>query len=485
MKKIAGNVLVYILATACVALLLVGCSEEIIDETEKELLAEWNGVVQRIAAARPMTRESSAHICKKVSDRTDGDQRKRILRKFFDMLQSIDISSLGLFDQLRSIDMAFDASYYLARVPDGLTDKERWQILLSALAWEHSQFVRIAHTDRSVFEKRNGKWDAQKRIITEAGMEAALLLRFPEDVSRPSDLQLQRTLDGISKGGKESMCVRLKVLKRLATDVEDGRYSDEIRTWVRAEMEKIIGRPLTDDDLWSIGIEWREERKMRAHDEEVHKPYDGGDVLPHPFTFLGYTLGNMYELSRPFNKSTYGDVILKWFKNFRIEPYFGKEWMMLSLAPRSKIVYSAEISWSGQNTREALFAFAKDIRDDIEKRLGVKLGEFFFESGQHVCDEATWWKADGATARSRSKFGSIMIEIEAIDDPTRCQPRKQIVLTITDKAAEALVEKERKENPLTFDSKAEKESERRKFEKLKELGRQRKAMKDAQKPPQP
>ena len=130
-------------------------------------------------------------------------------------------------------------------------------------------------------------------------------------------------------------------------------------------------------------------------------------------------------------------------------------------------------------------ARAKDIKSDIEKRLGVKLGEFFFESGRHVCDEAAWWKADGATAWSRSEFGPIRIEIEAIDDPTKCHPRKQIVLTITDTAAEALVEKERKENPLTFDSKAEKEAERRKFEKLKELGRQRKAMKDAQKPPQP
>ena len=120
MKKIAGNVLVYILAAACVAFLVAGCSEEVLDETEKELLAEWNGVVQRIAAARSMTWECSAQICKKVSDRTDGDQRKRILHKFSDMLHSIDISPLGLFDQLRSIDMAFDASYYLARVPDGL-----------------------------------------------------------------------------------------------------------------------------------------------------------------------------------------------------------------------------------------------------------------------------------------------------------------------------------------------------------------------------
>jgi len=43
--------------------------------------------------------------------------------------------------------------------------------------------------------------------------------------------------------------------------------------------------------------------------------------------------------------------------------------------------------------------------------------------------------------------------------------------------AEALVEKERKENPLKYD----REAERRRFERLKELSRRRKAMKDAQK----
>ena len=258
-------------------------------------------------------------------------------------------------------------------------------------------------------------------------------------------------------------------------------YTDAFRAWCKQGIENAIGRPLTDDDLAfkKDVLQRREERKKRAHDEVVRRPHDGGDVLPHPFTFFGYTLGNMYELSRPFNKSTCGDVILRWFKNFRIEPYFGRSWMMLSLAPRSRMAYSAEIYWSefdGLKTREAVRARAEEIKADIEKRLGVKLGEFFFESGQHVCDESTWWKADGATARSRSEFGPIMIEIEAIDDPTRCQPRKQIVLTITDKAAEALVEKERKENPLTYDSKAEQEAERRKFEKLKEKNRRRKVI---------
>ena len=56
-----------------------------------------------------------------------------------------------------------------------------------------------------------------------------------------------------------------------------------------------------------------------------------------------------------------------------------------------------------------------------------------------------------------------------------------ILSSITDTAAEALVEKERKENPLKYD----REAERRRFERLKELSRRRKAMKDAKKAKQP
>ena len=267
MRWLTRNVQARILAVAFAAMLLVGCSEKV-DETERELLAEWNGVVQRIAAARPTTWKCSSHICKKVSDRTDGGQCKRIVRKFSNMLHSIDISSLGLFEQLRSIDMAFDASYYLARVPSGLTDRERWQILLSALAWEHGQFVRIVHTDRDVFKNRNGKWNAQIRHITKADMEDTLLLRFPEDVSRPSDRRLRYTLDEILKEVKKSGYVRYKVLKRLATDVEDDRYSDEIRVWVRSEMEKVIGRPLTDEDLMFKDDVLRR-RKAREQNQET------------------------------------------------------------------------------------------------------------------------------------------------------------------------------------------------------------------------
>ena len=67
--------------------------------------------------------------------------------------------------------------------------------------------------------------------------------------------------------------------------------------------------------------------------------------------------------------------------------------------------------------------------------------------------------------RSRSVFGPIMIEINAGDYPVNYSPPHWLRLTITDTAAEAIVEKERKENPLTYDSKAEKEAERRRFER--------------------
>ena len=66
-------------------------------------------------------------------------------------------------------------------------------------------------------------------------------------------------------------------------------------------------------------------------------------------------------------------------------------------------------------------------------------------------------------------FGPIKIEIYATGGSFYY---RTIRLEITDTAAEALVEKERKENPLKYD----REAERRKFEQLKEMNRRRKVI---------
>ena len=222
-------------------------------------------------------------------------------------------------------------------------------------------------------------------------------------------------------------------------------------------------------------FEFSEEGKQHVRDVTMRKPYDGGDVLPHPFTFFGCTLGTVHEGYKQMGKGTSRDMIWCWNETFKLEPpYFGKSFMFARLAPRSKLAYSAMIIWGGVHTREELISQAKRIKEDIEKRLGIALGDFFFELDNHVRDESEWMRAGVGVARSRSVFGAIRFDI---DVEYRDGSKSNIVLTITDTAAEALVEKERKENPLKYD----REAERRKFEKLKELGRQRKAMKDAQK----
>ena len=78
---------------------------------------------------------------------------------------------------------------------------------------------------------------------------------------------------------------------------------------------------------------------------------------------------------------------------------------------------------------------------------------------------------------SRSVFGPIMIEINAVDDSRGRIPPQRLELIVTDTAAAALVEKERRENPLKYD----REAGWRRMERPAERSRQRKAMKDAQK----
>ena len=405
------------------------------------------------------------------------------MRKFTEIMSNTNISTKGLWvlgtNILDRIVAEKDEAKYMEhfqKVEDAILGVKFKEWPLSDSSDPYSEWERsISLFKRLSFMYSVSFWKKKKDIDHGREFDLKQLAVYRREIERIADAKAKPLPKGHSGMYGSLECIRSSLMSDrelvMKSSFSNGSFADYyigLPEAERAQWRKRI------ENASGLKFELNERWVKRMHDEEVRRPHDGGDVLPHPFTFLGCTFGNAYDLSRLGGKDTYGDVILCWFKNFRIEPYFGKKWMMLSLAPRSKIAYSAEISWSGQNTREALFAFAKDIRDDIEKRLGLKLGEFFFESGQHVCDEATWWKADGATARSRSKFGSIMIEIEAIDDPTRCQPRKQIVLTITDTAAEALVEKERKENPLTYDSKAEEEAERRKFEKLKEMNRRRK-----------
>ncbi len=85
MRELARNLYFRLIAASCAVVLSLGCSEEV-DEIERELLTEWNGVVRRIEQSKATSWESWYRICRKVSDRTGGEQSRRIISKFADML---------------------------------------------------------------------------------------------------------------------------------------------------------------------------------------------------------------------------------------------------------------------------------------------------------------------------------------------------------------------------------------------------------------
>ena len=383
-------------------------------------------------------------LLKAAENATNLVERKEILSQFKSNLFAVDSSRFPYERMTSLIDGVWNTALLLRCAIPEATDRCQWKIRMEALAWIKQQIERLESNEPEDKRTWPEKW-------------GNLVVSTNAKHNQWEKLKKQMRAS-YTKG-----FIRLS-----AQRIEDDRHTEEFREWARAEMEKVIGRPLTDNDYMfkEDVMRRREERKMRAHDEEVRRPHDGGDVLPHPFSFLGCTFGNAYDLSKLGGKDICEDVILCWYSSFAIEPYFGKKWMTLNLAPRSKIAYSAEIEWSGLETREELFALAKDIKSDIEKRLGVTLGDFFFESGGRVRDKESW-KIGGGVMKSRSVFGSILIEISASDSSGN---DKHVDLVITDTAAEALVEKERKENPLKYD----REAERRRFEQLKEMNRRRK-----------
>ena len=168
-----------------------------------------------------------------VSSLTNKLERDAIFAEFEDRLFSFDPSELNYGQQRHIIAVTWHTSFLLRCAIRDATSRKLWGIRLKALAWVKHQIERIEKNDLET------KWENEQA----------------KENRRHSGLQpLKRPI-------KESLN---GYIKRCATDIEDNKYSDEFRKWAQEEMEKIIGRSLTDDDLWSIGIEWREERKKRA-----------------------------------------------------------------------------------------------------------------------------------------------------------------------------------------------------------------------------
>ena len=233
----------------CVFAAVGGCSKQ----TEKDPMAKSDGrgdvqsedavkVRDRLfgtlqmcqSGAQESGREEDIDVLlHEVSSLTNKVEWDAIFAEFEDRLFSFDPSKFNYGQQRHIIAVTWHISFLLRCAIRDATSKKLWEIRLKALAWVKHQVERIEKNDLET------KWEDA----------------FEKESRRRSGLQpLKKPIMEYFKGW----------IKRCATDIENERYSDEFRKWAQEEMEKIIGRPLTDDDLWSIGIECREERRKRA-----------------------------------------------------------------------------------------------------------------------------------------------------------------------------------------------------------------------------
>lgn len=420
------------------------------------IMLGYGDVLKRAASPTNIANHATGH---RVAKSVDAITLDNDIGKFAEMMSNTNISTKGLWafgtNILARIVGEVDEDVYLNHFQKmeaailGVRFKEGGPFADSYNEWERS----ISLFSRLSFLYSVSLWKKKKDIHRGWEFKLKLLEIYRREIERiaaTKDKPPPTEHNGILGN---LQCVRSRLISERDIALKgtfcDGKFaeyfislSDAERDHWRMRIETASGMKFELDERW----------KKFMVEAKVRKPYDGGDVLPHPFTFFGCTLGKIYDNVDTRRHATCRDQILDWGTGFMIEPYFGKEWSHGKLAPRSRQAFSAYISWNGKMTWDETLFRMKEIKADIEKRYGIKLGEIFFEVGDHVCDEATLKAAASGCAKSRSVFGKTRIEITAERSNASAVT---ITLEAIDTEAEAMAEKERGENPLRFDLDAE------------------------------
>ena len=155
--------------------------------------------------------------------------QKKLLLELVEKLRGVDLSKVSYSNQ----SMAIRRIYTIQRkiwdkiLPPNANEKENWKYKLEGLRWHKSQADRLSQiaSDESMMKYVGGdeynkkKWGSYNDYVhwktCYKNIQGAFLLD----------------------------------LKQCVQAAEDDRYSEEFRAWCFKEIEKIIGRPLTDDDI--------------------------------------------------------------------------------------------------------------------------------------------------------------------------------------------------------------------------------------------
>ena len=155
----------------------------------------------------------------------DMNNNKAKLDFFVENLIDMRFDTIAVRDRMYAIRQVYELIAMTSRYYPTTSDKERWSIRLKALAWGKQQLDRLLASPPEDNRPWPEKWrNPRAPYDSEKGQWDEAVSRLKSRFYR-SDLR---------------MCVQA---------AEDDRYSEEFRAWCFKEIERIIGRPLTDDDI--------------------------------------------------------------------------------------------------------------------------------------------------------------------------------------------------------------------------------------------
>ena len=179
------------------------------------------------------------------SSKNTTENRKK-LDLFVGYLYSLSFDTINLRERLAAIHRVYELILQTSRYYPNASDKERWEIRLKALEWKKKQLDRLLASPPEDNRPWPEKWQNPRAPRdSEKGQWEDAVFRFKSCFYK-SDLRI---------------CVQA---------AEEERYSEDFREWCLKEIEKIIGRPLTDDDIMfkEDVLRRRTERKKRAEEAE-------------------------------------------------------------------------------------------------------------------------------------------------------------------------------------------------------------------------
>ena len=155
----------------------------------------------------------------------DTAENKKKLDLFVGYLYSLSFDTINLRERLAAIHRVYELILQTSRYYPNASDKERWEIRLKALEWKKKQLDRLLASPPEDDRPWPEKWrNPHAPRDSKKGQWNDAVFRFKSRFYK-SDLRI---------------CVQA---------AEEERYSEEFRAWCLKEIEKIIGRPLTDDDI--------------------------------------------------------------------------------------------------------------------------------------------------------------------------------------------------------------------------------------------